>query len=386
MMNATPRTIQSSIRKLLLPGLFLIALVILARFQFFKPSGAPTNMQNSNQVMAESANEIVLACPGRVEGLTEVIDVGAGVEGVLTEVRAQEGQTVTAGEVIALIACDDLKSELQAARQLAEVARQSRQRLLRGSREEERHMATAEVEAARAVFNQSQLQHQRLAGLFEKGDVAKEAMEKSRRDLEVAEASLRAKTDYQRLTNAPPLPEELAKADAEAQAADERVRLASAKLDKCVIRAPIKGVVLRRHLNPGEVVSVLNPRPIVSLADVSRLRARAEVDERDVGRIYQGQPVVVFSEAAPGKKLSGRVFWIGALMGRKKAQTGDPAEKSDRDVLEVLVDLDEKADWAIIGLRLTVQFIGKRVTMNRIQERHLSINRQRSGFIGFIPC
>src|SRR5262249_25899753 len=149
-------------------------------------------------------------------------------------------------------------------------------------------------------------------------------------------------------------------------------------LDKCVIRAPIKGVVLRRHLNAGEVVSVLNPRPIVSLADVSRLRARAEVDERDVGRIYQGQPVVVFSEAAPGKKLSGRVFWIGALMGRKKAQTGDPAEKSDRDVLEVLVDLDEKADWAIIGLRLTVQFIGKRVTMNRIHERHPSIYRQRS--------
>jgi HlyD family secretion protein len=140
------------------------------------------------------------------------------------------------------------------------------------------------------------------------------------------------------------------------------------------IRAPIKGVVLRRHLNAGEVVSVLSPRPIVSLADISRLRVRAEVDERDVGRIYQGQPVVVFSEAAPGKKFSGRVFWIGTLMGRKKAQTGDPAEKSDRDILEVLVDLDEKADWAIIGLRLTVQFIGKRVTMDQLQERHPAIN------------
>ena len=223
-------------------------------------------------------------------------------------------------------------------------------------------MAAAEVEAARAVFNQLQLQQQRLAGLFEKGDVAKEAVEKSRRDVEVAEASLRAKTDYQQLTNAPPLPEELAKADAEAQAADEQIRLARAKLEKCVIRAPIKGVVLRRHLNTGEVVSVLNPRPIVSLADISRLRVRAEVDERDVRRIYQGQPVVVLSEAVPGKKLSGRVIWIGTLMGRKKVQTGNPAEKSDRDVLEVLADLDEKADWAIIGLRLTVQFIGNSAT------------------------
>jgi len=84
-MSAMPRTIQSSIRTLLLPGLFIVALVILARFQFFKSGGAPTNMQNSKPVMAESANEVVLACPGRVEGLTEVIDVVAGVDGVLTE-------------------------------------------------------------------------------------------------------------------------------------------------------------------------------------------------------------------------------------------------------------------------------------------------------------
>jgi HlyD family secretion protein len=361
-MNATPGTIQSLIRKLLLPGLFIVALVILARFQFFKSGSATNTAQDNKPPMTESAAEIALACPGRVEGLTEVIDVGAGIEGVLAEVRVQEGQTVEAGEVVALITCDDLKAELQAARRLAEAARQSRQRLLRGSREEERRIAAAEVEAARAVFYQSQLQLQRLAGLLEKGDVAQEAVEKARRDVEVAEASLRAKTDYQRLTNAPPLPEELAKADAEAQAADEHISLASSKLDKCAIRSPIKGVVLRRHLNTGEVVSVSNPRPIVSLADISRLRVRAEVDERDVGRIYHGQPVVVFSEAAPAKKLSGRVLWIGTLMGRKKAQTGDPAEKSDRDVLEVLVDLDEKADWAIIGLRLTVQFIGKSAT------------------------
>lgn len=360
-MNARQRTIQTLIKKLLLPGLLIVAVAILARLQFFKPGDAPSNVQNSKPAVTESAGEFVLASPGRVEGLSEVIDIGAGIEGVLAEVRVQEGQTVAAGEVVALIICDDLKAELQAAHRFAEATRQSRQRLLRGSREEERRMAAAEVEAARAVFNQLHLQQQRLAGLFEKGDVAKEAVEKSRRDVEVAEASLRARTDYQQLTNAPPLPEELAKADAEVQAADEKIRLASAKLDKCVIRAPAQGVVLRRHLNAGEVVSVLNPRPVLSLADISRLRVRAEVDERDVGRIYRGQPVYVLSEAVPSGKLSGRVSWIGTLMGRKKVLTGNPAEKSDRDVLEVLVELDEKADWAIIGLRVTVQFIGKGV-------------------------
>ncbi|MDX2033095.1 MAG: HlyD family efflux transporter periplasmic adaptor subunit [Blastocatellia bacterium] len=358
-MNAGQRTIQPLIKKLLLPGLLLVVVAILARFQFLRPGGAPSNEQDRKTTMTASAGEFVLACPGRMEGLSEAIDIGAGIEGVLAEVRVQEGQTVAAGDVVALIACDDLKAELQSADRIAEAMRQARQRLLRGSREEERRIAAAEVEAARAMFKQLQLQQQRMAGLFEKGDVAREAMEKARRDVEVAEASLRAKTDYQQLTNAPPLPEELAKADAEVQAADEKIKLAGAKLGKCVIRAPAQGTVLRRHLNAGEVVSALSPRPILSMADLSRLRVRAEVDERDVGRIYRGQLAQVLSDAAPNGKLSGRVTWIGTRMGRKKVLTGNPAEKSDRDVLEVLVELDEKADWAIVGLRVTVQFIGK---------------------------
>jgi hypothetical protein len=46
-------------------------------------------------------------------------------------------------------------------------------------------------------------------------------------------------------------------------------------------------------------------------------------------------------------------------MGRKKVRTGDPAEKSDRDVLEVLVDLVETDARLVIGLRVTVQFLSK---------------------------
>lgn len=363
-MTHTSQMSRTSIKKFLLPVSLVVVLVILPvilmRFNGLWPDAAPAAVSDSKPTVSGSDAEVVLACSGRVEGLTEVIEVGAGIEGVLAEVRAREGQPVIAGDILALIGCDDLKAELQSARRLAEAARQSRRRLLRGSREEERRMAAAEVQAAQAVFNQAQLQRRRITGLFERGDVSKEAMEKSRRDMEVAEASLRAKTEFQELISAPPLPEELAKADAEVQAEDERIRVASAKLEKCVIRAPINGTVLRRHLNVGESVSALIPRPIVSLADIARLRVRAEVDERDLGRIFTGQTVIVLADAFPNKKLRGRVSWIGPMMGRKKAQTGDPAEKSDRDVLEVLADLEENDDRVVVGLRTTVRFIGSR--------------------------
>jgi hypothetical protein len=44
-------------------------------------------------------------------------------------------------------------------------------------------------------------------------------------------------------------------------------------------------------------------------------------------------------------------------MGRKTIDTGNPADKSDRDILEALVDLGPNASALPIGLRVTVQFV-----------------------------
>jgi len=65
----------------------------------------------------------------------------------------------------------------------------------------------------------------------------------------------------------------------------------------------------------------------------------------------------VLADAYPDKKFAGKVSRVGAAMGRKKVRTGDPAEKSDRDVLEVLIDLDETEKHLVVGLRMSVQFL-----------------------------
>lgn len=66
---------------------------------------------------------------------------------------------------------------------------------------------------------------------------------------------------------------------------------------------------------------------------------------------------MIQSDALQGEKLMGTVASIGSQMGRKKVRTGDPAEKSDRDVLEVLIDLDETNKLLVVGLRVTAQFL-----------------------------
>ena len=334
-------------------GLLVFA---LAPNGFRKQTLAPEESQSQDQKGTNADDEIALACPGRVEGHSDVINVGAGADGVLTAVLVQEGQQVRAAQVIALIDCREIESQIDEARALAERARQNRLRLMRGSRPEERRKAADETAVAEAHFKQAQLQHQRVAQLFKTGDVSKEELDKAGRDLEVAEATLRATKNQQALVNAPPLPEELARADSEVGLAEEQARTAKARLDKCTVKAPLSGTVLRTFLKTGESVSTVFPQPIVSLADTSRIRVRAEVDERDVGRVHLGQSVIVVADAYPEKKFAGRVSRVGTVMGRKKVRTGDPAEKSDRDVLEVLVDLDETEGYLIVGLRTSVEF------------------------------
>ena len=45
------------------------------------------------------------------------------------------------------------------------------------------------------------------------------------------------------------------------------------------------------------------------------------------------------------------------MMGRKSISTGDPSDKSDRDILEAVIGLEDNAPSLPIGLRVTVQFL-----------------------------
>ncbi|HXI91690.1 MAG TPA: efflux RND transporter periplasmic adaptor subunit [Blastocatellia bacterium] len=335
----------------------LVSVFVFASYSRLGMKASDASLDANKEANHETAPEVVLACPGRVEGASEVINVGAGADGVIAEIRVFEGQAVRAGEVLAVIDRRDLIADLSSAHAQAEVARQARARIVRGSRDEERRQAEAEVSAVEATLRQSQLRYDRYEKLCRQGVISEDQRDESKKNLDVAEANLRAAVKHKELVDAPPLPEELERADAEVRAADERMRSVTERLEKVSVKAPISGTVLKTFMRPGETFSTFTPQPILSMADISSLRVRAEVDERDIGRTQVGQRVMVQSDSFQGGKLMGTVKSIGSQMGRKKVRTGDPAEKADRDILEVLIDLDEKDRALVVGLRVTARFL-----------------------------
>src|SRR6267378_1232808 len=105
-------------------------------------------IRNRNSVQARgissdsTAAAVVFASPGRVEGASETTQVGAAADGILKAVFVKEGQFVKSGTLLGEIACDELQAGLQTAIAEADGARQTRTRILRGARDEEKKIAT----------------------------------------------------------------------------------------------------------------------------------------------------------------------------------------------------------------------------------------------------
>src|SRR5262249_31782117 len=123
------------------------------------------------------------------------------------------------------------------------------------------------------------------------------------------------------------------------------------------LKAPSRGTVLRIYRLAGESVSTVFPQPVIAFADDSKLRIRAEVDERDIALLHLGQKALIRVDAFPDKTFAGRVSSIGLLLGRKRVLSGNSTDKADRDVLDTLVDLEKNDDRLVVGLRVTVRFL-----------------------------
>src|SRR6202035_5104179 len=127
--------------------------------------------------------------------------------------------------------------------------------------------------------------------------------------------------------------------DGQLNVARSELRLAIVELDRLTIRAPIAGTVLQVKAKAGEIAVPSAPQPLISLGDVSALRVRAELDERDLGGIKPGYPVVVRADAFRGRDFAAKVSAIAPIVQSGRVNSPGSRNLTDINVAEVLVDL-----------------------------------------------
>jgi HlyD family secretion protein len=107
-------------------------------------------------------------------------------------------------------------------------------------------------------------------------------------------------------------------------------------MDLYTVRAPVSGVVVYRrdwNNNAKEIGSNVSMQEIVmSIPDLSTMRARVQVDELDSGKIALGQDVSITVDSVQGRSFAGKVTNIGTIL--KQASYDRPQK-----IMEIYVDL-----------------------------------------------
>lgn len=237
------------------------------------------------------------------------VRVGSRVSGRVHRLRANIGDRVTTGQVIAEIETADLdalvaqrRAELDlATAKLTALDTLAPHEIARAQSDVARFEATAKL-AADEAGRQQALLRERVTTRAE-ADAAQERHAVARAQLESAHRALalaRAGTTEQRR-------------QAEAEVARARAALRSAVVDRSftVITSPIDGVIASVSTQEGETVAAgLSAPTFVTIVDLRRLQVNAYVDEVDIGKVSVGQAATFTVDAFPAREFAGRVTAI----------------------------------------------------------------------------
>lgn len=228
---------------------------------------------------------------GTVEAVDRVT-VKARVAGAIITLNVQEGDRVKKGDVLAVVDARPLEAEL--ARVEAE-ARAADAQAAAGA--PQLAVLEAQGRALAAELATARDDRDRSVNLAATGSVPPVEVERATTRVAVLEAQLAASQSQRRALRI--------ELTARAAGSNAAVRSTAARLADAEMRAPIDGVVLSRHVEPGEVVAV--NQPLLRIGEVQRLILECQIDEADVAQVSPGKRAAISLYAFPDKVFRGRV-------------------------------------------------------------------------------
>jgi HlyD family secretion protein len=277
---------------------------------------------------------------GRVEPKDGEIRVASQVPARIVEVLAKTNEKVQNGDLVLRLDDQDIYVRLAAA--VAEVGVRERERdeeKVTGPAQDRRVAEDAVADAERALFASREsvdaaLRAQKLGGgNADAVNTERTRMSAAKTKLDAARANavtVNGKTGMPRYLRL------------ESSLASARAELAGAEiaLERTRVRAPGDGTILNMIGKAGETAVPSPDSALVVFGDLSGLRVRAEVEERDAAKVSVGQKVVVKADAFPDKTFEGAVTSISQSLGAPRIATRGPRRPNDVEVVEVMVALD----------------------------------------------
>lgn len=273
--------------------------------------------------------------------------VSPRVPGVLVEVRAQLGERLRAGQVMAIIESRELADA-----KAAHLAARERLELAQSRFEREERLWKQKITAEQDYVE------------------ARQALAEARIETRSADVKLRA----------------LGLSHEEMK---ELATQADRPFAQVSINAPFDGTVIERDAAPGELVT--EETALFRIADLQTVWVIANVFEKDMPRLKLRQPASVTVRALPGRSFSGRVTWIADTIDEQTRTLPIRIEVENKDralkpgyFVKAAVVVDEKQDAIVVPTAAVQRSKGESVVfveagVGRFQRREVALGVVTNG-------
>ncbi len=295
---------------------------------------------------APSANSAVApartwtaSAPGRIEPVDGEVRIGTQAAGRVSEVLVAVNDKVQAGDLLVRLDDEDYQAKIVAL--AAEVAVRKRERdaaemstgnLARDRRNAEDNLFAAEWQLYMVREDLDKALRGRNSGDQAELDRLRDAQVKAKERVEQTRTALRKALNVEGL----PSP---SRGEVALTAARAELSAAEVAVERTRIRSATAGTVLSLNAKVGEVLAPSAELPVAIVGNLTQLRVRAEFEERDLGKVRDGQMAVIRSDAFQGRDFEGKVTQVAPSLTSSRIGQRGPRKPNDVDVLEVLINL-----------------------------------------------
>jgi HlyD family secretion protein len=203
--------------------------------------------------------------------------VKARLGGSIAECLVREGDVVKKGDILARLDNPGVTFALQRGQTQLTAANQQA-----GAQSPQITALASQASSIRAEMEYAKADLDRTRKLAASGSSTSIDLDKATTHLAQLDAQLRANQAQQ----------DALRIDLDSNAAQiaQSVKALASQVSDTEVRSPLDGVVLRRHVEPGEVVA--QNQALFEVGDTSRLVLRVAIDEADVGKVTTDPPSV----------------------------------------------------------------------------------------------
>jgi RND family efflux transporter MFP subunit len=257
----------------------------------------------SATIIPRTEVELAFKVGGYVDALQQV----RGVDGKMRDL--QEGDPVAAGAVLARVRQNDYQVKVSEAESQAgeaksgvDASRAQYQEALNGVASSKAQLAEAE-----AAYEKAKLDYERAQNLFASQSMTKANYDAAKAQLDVAAAKVAAARSQVRMieARADSAKSQIGVVEAKSSGAQAVVQETRIPLQDTALRSPLSGVVLKKSVERGTLVSPGTTG--FTVADTSSVKAVFGVADTAVPEMKLGSTLSVETESMPGKEFRGQI-------------------------------------------------------------------------------